>query len=145
MNRLEVKTAIVESGTKAKQNRKDYFERKECNRHWDHRNYRLKVNTRALHIVYAYITYKRFKSCEKYNYKLDVVNMAKERLEDRSMNQAVAINEAKEILGFVEEHKMTSIGRSLWPLTRKVILPNEEFDNWVMGIARPMVVDVVAA
>ena len=144
MNRLEVKTAIVESGAKAKQNRKDYFERKECNRHWDHRNHRLKVNTRALHIVYAYITYKQFKSCEKYNYKLDVVNMAKERFEDRSMNQAVAINEAKEILGFVEQYKMPTT-RSLWPLTRKVILPNEEFDNWVMGIARPMVLEVVAA
>ena len=144
MNRLEVKTAIIESGTKAKQNRKDYFERKECDLHWDHRDWKLKVNTRALHIVYAYITYKQFKSCEKYNYKLDVVNMTKERFEDRSMNQSVAINEAKEILGFVEVHKMP-IQRSLWPLTRKVILPNEEFDNWVMGIARPMVLDVVAA
>ena len=140
MNRLEVKAAIAEAAAKAKQNRKDYFERKDSNWHYDYRNHKLKVYTRALHIVYAYLRYKPFKSCERYNYKLDVDPLSKYRRVQRYDNQCIAVERAKEFLGFTVE---MVIARP--PLLHKIVTPNEEFDNWIMGIPRPIVADVIAA
>lgn len=137
MDKTQIKAALIKNAAEAKQDRKDYFARKNPDYHYDHRDQSLRLETRALHIALAYLQYRPFNAVEKYEYSTRPEKMEISIWADRYTDQLKAIRTAKEILSMVE---VVQVGMT----TRTKVVDHPEFDSWIKGTYRQALVNEAA-